>query len=39
MTTTGLTLESVIELVKEIESRLIRQEVMPDFYQMGGILA
>ena len=28
--TAGLTLESVIELAKEIELRLIRQGVMPD---------
>ena len=32
MPTAGLTLESVIELAKEIELRLIRQGVMPDFY-------
>ena len=38
MPTTGLTLESVIELAKEIELRLIRQGVMPDLYQMGGVL-
>ena len=34
----GLTLESVIELAKEIELRLIKQGVMPDYYQMGGVL-
>ena len=34
----GLTLESVIELAKEIELMLIRQEVMPDLYQVGGVL-
>ena len=32
MPTIGLTLESLIELAKEIELRLIRQGVMPDFY-------
>ena len=32
MPTTGLTLESVIELAKEIELRLIRQAVMYDYY-------
>ena len=30
--TTVLTLEYVIELGKEIELRLVRQRVMPDFY-------
>ena len=39
MSTTGLTLESLIELAKEIELRLIRQGVMPYFYQMGGVQA
>ena len=38
MPTAGLTLESVIELAKEIELMLIRQEVMPDLYQVGGVL-
>ena len=38
MPTTGLTLKFVIELAKEIELRLIRQGVMPDYYQMGGVL-
>ena len=37
--TTGLTIKSIIELAKEIELRLIRQGVMPDFYQMGGVQA
>ena len=32
MPTAGLTLESVIELAKEIELRLIRQGAMPDSY-------
>ena len=32
MPTVGLTLESVIELAKEIELRLIRQGAMPDSY-------
>ena len=36
--TVGLTLESVIELAKEIELRLIRQGAMPDSYQIGGVL-
>ena len=39
MPTTGLTLESVIDLAEEIELRLIRQGVFPDFYQMGGVQA
>ena len=39
MPTTGLTLESVTELAKEIELRLIRQGVMPDFYHIGGTQA
>ena len=39
MPTTGLTLESVIELAKEIELRLVRQRVMSDFYQIGGTQA
>ena len=39
MPTIGLTLESVIEFAKEIELRLIRQGVMPDFYQIGGTKA
>ena len=38
MPTAGLTLESVIELAKEIELRLIRQGVMPDLYQVGNAL-
>ena len=38
MPTAGLTLESVIELAKEIELRLIRQGAMPDSYQIGGVL-
>ena len=38
MPTAGLTLESVIELAKEIELRLIRQGVMPDLYQVGDVL-
>ena len=38
MPTTGLTLESVIELAKEIELKLIRQGVMPDSYQREGVL-
>ena len=38
MPTEGLTLESVIELAKEIELRLISQGAMPDFYQIGGVL-
>ena len=38
MPNTGLTLDSVIELAKEIELILIRQGVMLDYYQMGGIL-
>ena len=37
--TTGLPLESVTELAKEIELRLIRQGVIPDFYQIGGTQA
>ena len=37
MATAGLTLESVIELAKEIELRLVRQGAMPDFYQMGDL--
>ena len=32
MPTTGLTLEEVMELAKEIEQKLIRQGVMPDYY-------
>ena len=32
MPTTGLTLEFVIELAKEIELKLIRHEFMLDFY-------
>ena len=32
MPTAGLTLESVIELAKEIELRLISQGAMPDFF-------
>ena len=39
MSTTGMTLEYVIELAKEIELRLIRQGVIPDFYQIGGVQA
>ena len=38
MPTAGLTLESVIELAKEIELRLIRQGVMPDLYQVRNVL-
>ena len=38
MPTAGLTLESVIELAKEIELRLIKQGAMPDSYQIGGVL-
>ena len=38
MPTTGLTLEAVIELAKEIELKLIRQRVMPDLYQTKGVL-
>ena len=38
MPTAGLTLESVIDLAKEIELRLIRQGVMPDSYQIRGVL-
>ena len=38
MPTAGLTLDSVIELAKEIELRLISQGAMPDFYQIGGVL-
>ena len=38
MPTTRLTLESVIELAKKIELRLIRQGVMPDSYQREGVL-
>ena len=38
MPTVGLTLESVIELAKEIKLRLIRQGVMPDSYQREGVL-
>ena len=37
--TIGLTLESVIELVKEIELRLVIQGVIPNFYQIGGTQA
>ena len=36
MPTAGLTLEAMIELAKEIEQRLIRQGVIPDYYQTGG---
>ena len=39
MPTIGLTLESLIELAKEIELKLIRQGVMPYFYQIGGVQA
>ena len=38
MPTARLTLESMIELAKEIELRLIRQGVMPDLYQVGNAL-
>ena len=34
----GLTMESVVELAKEIELRLIRQGAMPDSYQIRGVL-
>ena len=37
MPTTGLTLEAVMELAREIEQRLIRQGVMPNYYQTGGV--
>lgn len=36
MLTTGLNLESVIEMAKEIELRLVRQGAMLDFDQMRG---
>ena len=39
MPTVGLDLEAVTELAKEIELRLIRQGVMPDFYQTRGTRA
>ena len=35
--TADLTLESVIELAREIELRLVRQGVMPDFSQIGCV--
>ena len=37
--TTGLSLEAMTELAKEIKLRLIRQGVMPNFYQIGGTRA
>ena len=37
MATADLTLDSVIELAREIELRLVRQGAMPDFSQMGGV--
>ena len=36
MPTACLKLEEVMELAKEIEQRVIRQGVMPDYYQTGG---
>lgn len=36
MLTTGLNLETVIEMAKEIELRLVRQGAMPDFDHIRG---